>query len=318
MFDASGMSYNRTIGERIRQAEQSEILNSEEQFAADIRRIFDGELGERGVHFEFGSDRDALEKFIAVLGLDKDIQHMTKGGYINYAKALYGSGGAMGSRSHEVTYPIVEQHGVVGALELLQSESWHVESRGALKKHVATIGDTNSSELLFMRVSSDDQVDFNSFGIVVGMTSLMEARLLTEHGYIDEDGLPDVYGTLQRRAGKQSDVAKLFGDYIRSMDEKLQFPSVSFFVRIGKLESGGFLGGVAGVKAYENYFDLKHGRFERDADRSGDNDKDDSEFAYDFSVPVVTDSDDEYYRYSDDFDDDYYDPDEDESDDDNH
>lgn len=266
------------------QAEYREICVSEEQFAGDVRTILDSVIDE-GVHFELGNDRAALGKLITVLGIDEDIENITQEGrYLNFIKAMHGSGSTSGETPPEIVLSVIKKHGIITALELLQSAEWRVERREVPGSRIVGFGDTITSQLMLMQVREGDKgvqrVDLDSTGIVIGMNCRMEVDSVTEYGHMNEDGLENIFKEVRRETDGRAEISKALGDYLKSLGDTLVFPKSSFYVRIGKVEAGGFFRGVNGVQAHDNYYDLNGGRFVRNAERSGDIKDDESLFEF--------------------------------------
>jgi hypothetical protein len=309
------MNYDRIVGDRVRDAEHHELRTSEELFAADINAILEGDAVEQGVHFEVGTDKVAFEKLITVLGIDKDIQNISNGGYMNFIKAMYSSVGASGERKQDVVLPVIEKYGIVTALELFQSESWQVQQTSPRGDRISALGGSSTAQFMLMHTDEENEegqrtVNLETIGIVLGMNSQMETAAITEHGNFNEEGLVSIFKSIKRHTKEPSGTAEALGDYLVSCDDTLDFPSYSFYVRIGKVESGRFFRSIVGVKAHTNYYDLSGGRFVRNAKRSGDNDDEEEPVVYVPHHRHEGDGDDDY-EYGDyvDFDDEDYDDD---------
>lgn len=308
------MNFNKIISGRADYAEREEVRDSEGRFAADVREIVDSAI-EEGVHFELGADKAALEKLLSVLGIDQDIEKSTEGGYMNYIQALYGSGGSSGGRSPEVVVPIIKKYGIVKTLELLQAESWHVEKKQVIGERLIAAGGVVTSQLMLLHSEEDEKgvprTELESIGVVIGMYTRMEVDLVTEHGYMSEDGIERVFDDIKRGTDHPSELPASLGNYLDSMDESLLFPAHGFYVRIGKCQSGGMFSGITDVRVFSNYYDLVGGRFVRDAKRSGDIEDDvDNDYMVPQAMQKYEDDDDSDWR------DDFHDLDDDYSDED--
>lgn len=260
------MSFDRRIQDRLYSAEQVEIINSEAHLAGDLRNILDEKALVDGVHINLGDNPEMVQRILDLLGLEDNIGASK---YFNVMSGIVRSGGSTSNMSQGRLAPVVEAHGVIGAIELMQTNQWTLTPDTF--PQVRTMDERVMSWLMFIHGNNvvDDTYDMGAdpTTIIVGASVRYSPECIDEYG--QNLGAVSFYESVEAERDYRKKIARM-GELLEYEGATLELPSKNYFLRVGQHRVGDGTPAAFGFSPIDIYprhgfYDLKDGRIVQSA-----------------------------------------------------
>ncbi len=228
------MTYlNRHFTESFRGAAHEEVMHGEEQFMADMADVLTEEAIAEGVQINFGSNKVRFEQVLDILHIDAFVKHDK----LEVVESFVGNSTGRKFISIDVADRAASQHGLLNALDYIQSEEWVTHDAFASHLQVtAGLSDTLTSQMTlgnsFVAPDRDGERYLMPDAPVVIVTNTTRYSPTSMDEYGNEDNLAHYVSTYENGGNHpQRLFQKLLEDNVNNGQELL-FPTQTYTLGI--------------------------------------------------------------------------------------